>query len=313
MAKGLFALVRRGSKLNYLDDAGRDLSQRQQTEVHPQNAAHIVKSILRSKEDHSSKENDTLESTTSKERTSTEKILLNLNFQKLSIGRKIARNSLSNSKRTSSAETTLTTKEVNQGLSGKPKLVLSVASGYFVGECNSSSIETTSKKEESAGKIVPCIILPDHDSVNIRSTACNSFENHPFVQYSRNFGSQPHLRGSAEKKKRPSSWTSESSPGRNDLTDKISKTTSVFVSNQNLGLLGEAVPISASPSQRRNKKESSLSPEGRHLSRLVSSLDRSGRVVDRSVRRAKSWGRGDEVTDSGIQQSRKVDIFLPTV
>lgn len=311
MAKGLFALVRRGSKLNYLDDAGRDLSQRKQTEVHPQNEAHRVKSIPRSR-DHSSKENDTLESTIAKERTSTEKILLNLNFQKLSIGRKIARNSLANSKSTSLAETTLTTKEVNQDLSGKPKLVLSVASGYFVGECNSSSIETTSKKEESAGKIVPCIILPDHDTVNIRSTACNNFENHTCLQYSRNFGSQPHLRGSAEKKKRPSSWT-ESSPGRNDLTDKISKTTSVFVSNKNLGLLGEAVPISASPSQRRNKKESSLSPESRHLSRLVPSLDRSGRVVDRSVRRAKSWGRGDEVTDSGIQHRRKVDIFLPTV
>lgn len=60
-------------------------------------------------------------------------------------------------------------------------MVLSVVSGYFVGECNSLSIEIILKKEESVGKIVFCIILFDYDLVNICLMVCNSFENYFFV------------------------------------------------------------------------------------------------------------------------------------
>ena len=329
MAKGLlFALVRRGSKLSYLEDGGKSPSQSKQ-KVHYQKtkSRFKVNRIPRSIEDKSSEGHDTPENTISVERTFTRKRLFNVALQKISKGHKITRNSPASSNNSASTENVLTAREMKSDCRSKPMIVPSVASGYFVAECNSSRKESTSKKKESVGQVMPRIMLTDHDAGNVSSTASKTLENRPRVQYSWNFGSLPQLRVD-EKRKRPSSWTGESSPRLDDFTDRISRKTSASESEQSLRLWVGAMSISPSPStQRRNLgSANSLRPGSRHSNRPDSSFDRSGRPVtldsllplkpkDRCVRRATSWGRVDEVTciDSGVQQNRKIDIFLPTV
>lgn len=326
MAKGLlFALVRKGSKLNYLDDAGNTQSERER-KVHYEKAKSRfqVSGIHGTVGGNATEGNSTQPTTSSKERRCTRKKLFDLTLQKFSKGCKMNRNLPACSSNRTSTENALTEREVKSEHRHKPMLVPSVASGYFVNECDSVNKETISKKHGSE-KIMPRIVLTEHDASN--SPACKSLDNRPRVQYSR-YGSLPQLRVD-EIKKRPSSWSAKSSPMLNDFSDRRSRTTkNSLEAEQSPGLWVEAMTISVSPStQRRNLgSANSLRPQSRPPVRPDSSFERSGRNLerdslflqpnDRFVKRASSWSRGDEKVgdfNNGARQNRRIDIFLPTM
>ena len=327
MAKGLlFALVRKGSKLNYLDDGGNTQSERER-KVHYGKAKSRFQ-VSRMQEPvggNATEGNSTQRTTLSKERRSTRKKLFDLTLQKFSKGCKMNRNSPACSNNRTSTENASTQRDAKSEHRNKPMLVPSVASGYFVNECDSTNKEVIAKRHGNE-KIMPRIVLTDHYAGN--SSTCKPLDNRPRVQYSR-YGSLPQLRVD-EKRKRPSSWTGESSPRLNDSTDsRYRKITNSLEAEQSRGLWVEALTISASPStQRRNLgSANTLRPKSRPLVRPDSGFERSGKAMtleydslslqtkDRFVKRASSWSRGDEnVGDFVIaRQNRKIDIFLPAM
>ena len=326
MGKGLlFALVRRGSKLNYLDATGT-----KQSELEGNFRYEKAKSRLRvstkneTRSNHRSEENDSQHTRASKEVRSTRKKLFDLTLQKLSKGCKMNRHSPACSNNSISTENAFGHGDMSSVHRNKPVLVPSVASGYFVNECDSGSKETNSKYQD---KNVPRIVLTDHDTSN--SSGCQSVENRPRVQYSRYAGSLPLLRVS-EKPTRPSSWNGDSSSKLNDFSDRRSKTVKTGLeTEQSPGFRVEAMTISVSPSARRKSLRSakSLRSRSRQLIRPGSSIEQ-GQIVatsdcealslltkDRLIKRASSWSRGDEKVNDFIsaRQNKKIDIFLPTM
>lgn len=322
MAKGLlFALVRRGSKLNYLDDTGNNQSERER-KVHYEREKSRCKadSVHETTKDKVTEENSFRHATASKESRCRRKKLFDLTLQKLSKGCKVNnRNSPACSN--NSTENAFTQRDVVKSADhrSKPMLVPSVASGYFVNDHDDASKEVSSKKHEN-GKVMPRIVLTDHDASN-SSAACKTLENRFRVLNSR-CGSLPQLQVD-EKRKRPASWTGESSPRLNDFTNRTrSRTTSSLEAKQSQGLWVEAMTISPSPSSLRRNLGSanSMRPQSRQLIGPDSCLERSGRAVrslqtkDCFVKRASSWSGGDEkVVDFNARQNRKIDIFLPTM
>lgn len=329
MAKGLlFALVRRGSKLNYLDDTDNKRSEGEgKVRYQKPRLPFQVSAKNETTGNNVSEGDDSQHTTVSKEGRCTRKKLFDLTFQKLSKGYKMNRQSPACSNNSISKENAFPQGDMKSFVRGKPMLVPSVASGYYVNRCDSTvTKEVYSKKNENA-KVVPRIVLTDHDTGN--SSACKSLENRPRVQYSRYAGSLPQLRVS-EKSSRPSSWNGDSSSRLNDLTDRKSKTkTNGLESQQSPEFRVEAMTISVSPSAGRKSLRStnSLLPKNRQLVRPGSSLERSEVATtsdcevlslptkDRFVKRTKSWSRGDEkVSDFfSAKQNRKIDIFLPTM
>ena len=323
MAKGLlFALVRRGSKLNYLDDTDNKSEREGKLCYEKAKSCFQVSAKNETAGNNVSEGNDSKHPTVSKEGRNTSKRLFDLTFQKLSKGCKRNRQSPACSNNCISMKNALPQGDTKSCHRSKPRLVPSVASGYFVNEC-----ETNSKKHEN-GKVVPRIVLTDHHTGKL--SACKSSENRTPPQYSRYVGSLPQLRVN-EKTTRPSSWNGDSSSRLNDFTDRRSKTlTSGLEAAQSPRFQLEAMTISVSPSARRRSLRSanSLCPKSRQLISLVrpgSSLE-CGEIAttsdcealslptkDRSVKRAKSWSRGDEKVNDfiGARQNRKIDIFLP--
>lgn len=328
MAKGLlFALVRRGSKLNYLDDAGNKLSERE-GKVHYERAKTRFQVSARNETrgNNVSEENYAQHTTASKEGRCRRKKLFDLTLQKLSKGYKMNRNSPACSDNSISTGNAFALEESKSVHRSKPTLVPSVASGYFVNECGDIASKKMNSKKHENGKVVPRIVLTDHDTGNL--SACKSLENRPRVQYSR-YGSLPQLRVN-EKPGRPSSLNGDTSPKLNDFTDRRSKTiTNGLEAELSPGFWVEAMTISVSPSAQRKSLRSanSLRPKSRQLVRPDSSLERSERAAkldceslslptkDRFVKRARTWSRGDEKVDDFIsaRQNRKIDIFLPTM
>ena len=326
MAKGLlFALVRRGSKLNYLDATGNKQSELEGKVPYEKAKSRLqVSAKNETRTNHRSEENDSQHTTASKERRITRKKLFDLTFQKLSKGCQINRHSSARSNNSISTENAFGHGDMSSVHRSKPVLVPSVASGYFVNECNSASKETNSKDHD---KSVPRIVLTAHDTAN--SSGCCSIENRPHVQYSRYGGSLPHLRVN-EKPTRPSSRNCDSSLKMNDFSDRRSKTMkNGLEAEQSPGFRVEAMTISVSPSTGRKslRSENSLRSKSGQLMTPGSSIECRQMVVtsdcealslltkDRCVKRSCSWGRADEkVNDSIIaRQNRKIDIFLPTM
>ncbi|KAL9979974.1 hypothetical protein ACROYT_G008501 [Oculina patagonica] len=170
MAKGLlFALVRKGSKLNYLDDAGNARFERER-KVHYEKAksrfqvSGIHGTVGGKSTEGNSGRNSTQPTTTSKERRCTRKKLFDLTLQKFSKGCKVNRNLPACSSDRTSTENAITERDVKSEHRHKPMLVPSVASGYFVNECDSANKETISKKHGKE-KTMPRIVLTDHDAV----------------------------------------------------------------------------------------------------------------------------------------------------
>ena len=329
MAKGLlFALVRRGSKLNYLDDTGNKPSEGEgKVRYQKPKSPFKVSAKNETTGNNVSEGDDSQHTTVSKEERCTRKKLFDLTFQKLSKGYKMNRHSSACSNDSISKENAFPQGDMKSFLRGKPMLVPSVASGYYVNRCDSAvTKEAHSKKNENA-KVVPRIVLTDHDTGN--SSACKLLENRPRVQYSRYAGSLPQLRVS-EKSPRPSSWNGDSNSRLNDLTDRKSKTkTNGLESKQSPEFRVEAMTISVSPSAGRKSLRSanSLRPKNRQLVTPGSSLERSEGATtsdceilsmptkDRFVKRTRSWSREDEKVNDFIsaKQNRKIDIFLPTM
>ena len=326
MAKGLlFALVRKGSKLNYLDDTGNKQSEREVEVGYEKAKARFQVSAKNETTGNNGREgNDSQHTTASKEGRCTQKKLFDLTLQKLSKGCKMNRHSPACSNNSMSMENTFGQSDMKSAHRKKPMLVPNVASGYFVNECGGARKDTNSKNHE---KNVPRIVLTDHDTGN--TSACKSFENRSRVQYSRYAGSLPQLR-SNEKTTRPLSWNGDSSSKLNEFTDRRSKTiTNGLGGEQSSGFRMEAMAISGSPSARRKSLRSanSLCPKSRQLIRPGSSLERSEMAAtsdcdalslltkDRFVKRASSWSRGDEKVNDFISagKNRKIDIFLPTM
>lgn len=341
MAKGLlFALVRRGSKLNYLDDGNMPSEHERKLKHEKDKSRFKVKSQKRVIEvkttEICSTEHQREEVKVESKRT--RKKLFDLTLQKLSKGSRTNRSSPDCSNNNASTEDSFTGKRRGRPKSdylSKVTWVPSVASGYFVHEVSASnSKEPTSKKQEN-GSHMPRIVLTDHDAGN--STTDKSVErNIPRMPYSR-YSSLPQLRVD-ESRKRPCSWTGGvSSPQLNDFTNRRSRTSSMETepnySNSNQikisGLCVEAIPIAASPSTSRRNLGSanSLRSQGRQLNRPDSLVESRGNCVTKSdnslsvdtkdhfVKRASSWSRGDEkVSDfKERQHAKKIDIFLPTV
>jgi len=326
MGKGLlFALVRRGSKLNYLDDTGNKQSERE-GKVHYEKAKPRFQVSAKNETTGNNvrEGNDSQQLTALKEGRSTRKKLFDLTLRKLSKGCKMNRHSPACSNNTISTENAFGQGDMKSVHRSKPMLVPSVASGYFVNECDSASKETNSKDHE---KNVPRIVLTDHDPGN--TSACKSFENRPRVQYSRYAGSLPQLRVN-EKTTRPPSWNGDSISKLNDFTDRRSKTIKNGLEvEQSPGFLVGAMAISVSPSARRKSLRSanSLRPKSRQLIRPGSSIERremaatsdcealSFLTKNHFVKRTSSWSRGDEKVNDFIsaRQNRKIDIFLPTM
>ena len=329
MAKGLlFALVRRGSKLNYLDDTGNKRSEgEEKVRYQKPKSPFQVSAKNETTGNNVSEGDDSQHTTVSKEERCTRKKLFDLTFQKLSKGYKMNRHSSACLNNSIPKENAFPKDDMKSLLRDKPMLVPSVASGYYVNRCDTAvTKEAHSKKNENA-KVVPRILLTDHDTVN--SSACKSLENRPRVQYSRYAGSLPQLRVS-EKSPRPSSWNGDSSSRLNDLTKRKSKTkTNRLESKQSPEFRVEAMTISVSPSAGRKSLRStnSLRPKNRQLVTPGSSLERSEVVTtsdceilsmttkDHFVKRARSWSRGDEKVNNfiNVKQNRKIDIFLPTM
>ena len=324
MAKGLlFALVRKGSKLNYLDETSNTQSEREGKVRYERTKSHSQASAKsETKENNNaSKGNDSQHTTASKEGRRRRKKLFDLTLQKLSKGCKMNQQSPACSNNTILTENAFGQGDIRSVHRNKPMLVPSVASGYFVTECNSASKETISKNHE---KNVPRIVLTDLDNGNI-SAACKSLENRSRVQYSRYAGSLPQLRTT-----RPSSCNGDSCSKLNDFTDRKSKTiTNGLEAEQSPGFWAEAITISVSPSLRRKSLRSanSLDSKRRQLITTGSSIGRSEMAAtsncevlslptkDHFVKRAGSWSRGDEKVNDFIsaRQNRKIDIFLPSM
>ena len=323
MAKGLlFALVRKGSKLNYLDETSNTQSEREGKVRYERAKSHSQASAKsKTKENNNaSGGNDSQHTTASKEGRRRRKKLFDLTLQKLSKGCKMNRQSPACSNNTILTENAFGQGDIRSVHRNKPMLVPSAASGYFINECNSASKETISKNYE---KNVPRIVLTDLDNGNI-SAACKSLENRSRVQYSRYAGSLPQLRPT-----RPSSCNGDSCSKLNDFTDRKSKTiTNGLEAEQSPGFWVEAITISVSPSLRRKSLRSvnSLDPKSRQI-RTGSSIESSEMAAtsncevlslptkDHFVKRAGSWSRGDEKVNDFIsaRQNRKIDIFLPTM
>lgn len=331
MAKGLlFALVRKGSKLNYLDDDARNNQSEREQKVHHEK----VKSRFQTSRVHkmvggnATEGNSTQRTISSKERGCTTKKLFDLTLQKISKGCKINLNSPACSRSRISTEDAFAKKDLKSDHRSKPMLVASVATGYFVNERDDASKETILKRNGNE-RFMPRIVLTDHDVSNSSST-CKSLDYRPRVQYSR-YNSVPQLKVD-EKRKRPSSWTEGSSPRLNEFTDSRKRiVTNSLEVEQIRGLWIEAMPISASPSTQRKNfgSTNSLRGQSRQVARSDSSLGQSGTSLslernslslkseNRFVKRASSWSRGDDkVGDFNIdstRQNRKIDIFLPTM
>ena len=328
MAKGLlFALVRRGSKLNYLDETGINRQSEREGNVRYEKAKLRFQASAENemKGNNAREGNDSQHAKASKEGRRTRKKLFDLTLQKLSKGCKMNGQSPSCSNTdTILKENAFGRGEIRSVHRNKPMLVPSVACGYFVNECNSASKETISTNHE---KNVPRFILTDHE--NGSTSACKSIENCPRVQYSRYAGSLPQLRPT-----RPSTWKGDSSSKLNDFTDRKSKTTVIngLEAEQSPGFRVEFITISMSPTVRRKNLRSanSLDPKGRQLTRTGSSIERSEMHSTSGsncevlslptkeghfVKRAESWSRGDEKVNDFIsaRQNRKIDIFLPTM
>lgn len=323
MAKGvLFALVRRGSKLNYLDETGNRQSEREGNVRYEKAKSRFQENAENETKDNNVKEgNDSQHTTALKEGRRTRKKLFDLTLHKLSKGCKMNRQSPACSNNNILKENAFGQGDLRSVHRNKPMLVPSVACGYFVNECNSASKETISKNHD---KNVPRIVLTDHEHSS--TSACKSFENRPRVQYSRYADSLPQLRST-----RPSSWKGDSSSKLNDFSDRKSKTTVVngLEAEQSTGFWVESITISVSPSAQRKSLRSanSLDPKSRQLIRTSSSIERSEMhatsncevlslpTKDHLVKRAGSWSQGDEKVNDFIsaRQNRKIDIFLPTM
>lgn len=328
----LFALVRKGSKLNYLDGDGNNQSDLDRKHNHQK-----VKPCLKVNGqdlmiEHKATElrsPQQVETSAGKAETKRRRHrLFDLTLQN--------RNSPACSNDNLSKEDALRPNETDTSKSdylNKAMLVPSVASGYFVHETSSHSDKVATSKRGENGTLMPRIVLTDHDSWN--STVSKSVEtNNPRIQFYSRYSSFPQLR-TDERRKRPSSWSGdESSPQFNGFSHRRSRTTSVeaepMYSNTSKisGLCVEAIPISSSPSTPRKTLSSanSLRSQGHRLNRPhsivewcsnITKLDNSLSVdtKDPFAKRASSWSRGDGkvLGLNETQNSRKIDIFLPSM
>lgn len=343
MAKGkLFALVRKGSKLNYLDD-GNNQSDCERKHTH-ENVNRLFK--VNSREGMIGRKTTELRSTQQLQ-TATGKAeskrkgrrLFDMRLQKFSRGCKTHRNPPACSNNNESTDSdAFTSKQRDMPKSdylSKDMLVPSVASGYFVHEISSSNSKEPTSKKHGNGTLMPRIVLTDHDEGNL--TKGKTVEtNRSRIQYYSRYSSFPQLQVE-KRRKRPSSWKDgESSPKLKDFTNTRSRTDSVELesicsnsSNSKIkGLYVEAIPISTSPftERRNNGSTKSLRSQDSQPNSLDSTIELCSRAVksdtslsietkNRSVKRASSWSRGDEKLSefNERQNARRIDIFLPTV
>ena len=328
MAKGrLFALVRKGSKLNYLDDGNNQSDQHERKHSNEKlKSCFKVNSqgdrvIEHKTNEVSSKPSQQLQTVAGKaESKRRRKKLFDLTLQKLSKGGKTHHSSpgcMSNDISTEGAFRVSKQRDLPRpDHFTKAMLVPSVASGYFVHEIsNNNHKELTSKTQEN-GSLMPSIVLTDHDVGNVM-TRKTVETNMLRVQYSRYSSIQLRV---DERRKRPSSWTGGESSPRDEfssLTNRRGPRMSGEAEQSDIsGLCVEAIPISTSPSTLQRNL-------GRQLNTSDSIVDRRERVdsllsvetTDRFVKRASSWSQGDaksfDRTDK-MQSARKINIFLPT-
>lgn len=341
MAKGfLFALVRKGSKLNYLDGDGNNQSNLERKHNH-QKAKPCLKvnsqDLMIEHKTTELRSTQQVETAVGKSESKRRRHrLFDFSLQKLSKGSKTHRNSPACSNDNLSKEDSLRPNETDTSKSdylNKAMLVPSVASGYFVHEISSHSEKVATSKRGENETHMPRIVLTDHDSWN--STAGKPVEtNSPRIQFYSRYSSFPQLR-TDERRKRPSSWNGdESSPHLNDFNHRRSRTTSVeaepMYSNTSKisGLCVEAIPISSSPSTPRKTLSSanSLRSQWHRLNRPHSTVEWCGNIVksdnslsvetkDLFAKRESSWSRGDGkvLGLNETQNSRKIDIFLPSM
>ena len=335
MAKAfLFALVRKGSKLNYLDGDGNDQPdlERKHNNQKVKPRFKVNRQDLRIEPKATEQVETAVGKVESKRRRHR---LFDLALQKLSKGSKTHWNSPACSNDNMSTEDALRPNETDTLKSdylNKVMLVPSLASGYFVRESSSHSDKVATSKRGENGTLTPRIVLTDHDSWN--SAVSTPVEtNSPRIQFYSRYSSFAQLRAD-ERKKRSSSWSGgESSPQLNDFNHRRPRTSTVETeptyknTSKISGLCVEAIPISTSPSTPRKTVSSanSLRSHGRQLNRPhstvewccsdISKSDNSLSVdtKDSFVKRSSSWCRGDVLGLNETQNSRKIDIFLPSM
>lgn len=319
MAKGLlFALVRKGSKLNYLDDGNKQ--SRSNESVKPLFKVNSSGGKTEHKETGLCSTQQVQMARGKVESKRRRNKLFDMTLQKLPKGRKTHRKSPVCSR----TKDSFTPREIDISKSDYPfktMVVPSIASGYFVRKFSS-----TNSKGSQSGTLMPRIVLTDHNSWN--SAGSKTLEmNVAQIQYYSRHSSFPQLRA-GEQKRRPSSWNGEdSSPHLNNASNRRSRpgspeagssTSSLLSRNTTSGLYIETIPISTSPTTPRKNVGSanSLRPLGLDHNRIHSTVERHSKGVDSpSVKRARSWSRGDEKI-AGFdkrQNGRKIDIFLPSM
>lgn len=334
MAKGLlFALVRKGSKLNYLDDGNNlQCDKRKRKQSNENCKAHSKVNgqggVIKNGNHGARKSLEQFE--TSSEKSDSKRRgrkLFDLTLQKLSKGCKSSPVCVING--TISPQGTGIRRDTPKpGHPGKAMVVPSVASGYFVHETSNNNRKEATLKMQENELLIPRIAVTDHNMGYFTPSGKTVETNRPCIHYSRN-SSLPQLRVD-ERRKRPALTKDESSSQFSGFTNQrasvepqISK-----VEAEPSGLFIEAIPISASPSTSRknqgsaNSLRSQCSQTNRSDIISVSLLDRCWKgdssfdTKNCLIKRASSWSRGDEkrlgLTDER-QNSRKINIFLPTL
>lgn len=334
MAKGLlFALVRKGSKLNYLDDGNNlqcDKRKRKQSNENCKAHSKVNRQggVIKNGDHGARKSSEQFE--TSSEKSDSKRRgrkLFDLTLQKLSKGCKSSPVCVNNG--TISPQGTGKQRDTPKpGHPGKAMVVPSVASGYFVHETSNNNRKEATLKMQENELLIPRIAVTDHKVGYFTPSGKTVETNRPCIHYSR-YSSLPQLRVD-ERRKRPA-WTKDESSSqfsgftnqRASVEPQISK-----VEAEPSGLFIEAIPISASPSTSRknqgsaNSLRSQCSQTNRSDIISVSYLDRCWKgdssfdTKNCLIKRASSWSRGDEkslgLTDER-QNSRKINIFLPTL
>ena len=336
MAKGLlFALVRKGSKLNYLDDGNNlqcDKRKRKQSNENckAQSNVNVQGGVIKNGNYGARNSSEQFETSTEKSDSKRKgRKLFDLTLQKLSKGCKSSPACVNNG--TISPQSTAKQRDTPRpGHPGKAMVVPSVASGYFVHETSNTSRREATLKMQENELVIPRIAVTDRN-VGYFTPSKTVETNRPCVHYSR-YSSLPQFRVD-ERRKRPA-WTKDESSSqfsgftnqRASVEPQISK---AEAEPSNIGgLFIEAIPISTSPSLSRknrgsaNSLRSQCSQTNRSDIISVSFLDRCWKgdssfdTKNCLIKRASSWSRGDEKSlglSDERQNSRKINVFLPTL